>query len=94
LPGMEQSVLPRSASLAIAFTVASGVAPGSPDAGGAAAGGPPAGGGGSEVSPLVIDGVRYLTTSGRKAVALEPETGKGIWTYDVTDGAPTTRGLE
>jgi len=84
-------------------------APGSSDAGDAAAGGPPGGrgrggrggppgggggGGGSEVSPLVIDGVMYLTTGGRKVVALDPETGKELWAYGVTDGAPATRGLE
>jgi quinoprotein glucose dehydrogenase len=27
-------------------------------------------------------------------VALEPETAKELWTYNVTDGAPATRGLE
>ena len=52
------------------------------------------GGGGSEVSPLVIGGVMYLTTGGRKVVALEPETGKETWAYNVTDGAPAIRGLE
>ena len=66
---------------------------------------PPAGRGGrgrggfggprnSEVSPLVIDGVMYLTTGSNRVVALEPETGKEIWTYSVKDGAPATRGLE
>jgi quinoprotein glucose dehydrogenase len=51
-------------------------------------------GGNSEVSPLVIGGVMYLTTGGGRVVALEPETAKEIWTYDVNDGAPATRGLE
>jgi quinoprotein glucose dehydrogenase len=51
-------------------------------------------GGNSEVSPLVINGVMYLTTGGGRVVALEPETAKEIWTYDVKDGAPATRGLE
>jgi quinoprotein glucose dehydrogenase len=51
------------------------------------------GGGNSEVSPLVIGGVLYLTGGGRVA-ALEPETAKEIWAYDVKDGAPATRGLE
>ena len=36
----------------------------------------------------------YLTTGGGRVVALEPETAKEIWTYDVKDGAPATRGLE
>jgi glucose dehydrogenase len=57
--------------------------PGSSDAGDAVAGGPPGGRGrggppgggigGSEVSPLVIDGVMYTTTGG----------GKEIWAYTV-----------
>ncbi len=51
-------------------------------------------GGNSEVSPLVIGGVMYLTTGGGRVVALEPETAKELWTYDVKDGAPATRGLE
>ena len=36
----------------------------------------------------------YLTTGGRKVVALEPESGKELWAYTVTEGAPATRGLE
>jgi len=36
----------------------------------------------------------YLTTAARRVVALEPETGKEIWSYNVTDGGPATRGLE
>ena len=51
-------------------------------------------GGNSEVSPLIVNGVMYLTTGGGRVVALEPETAKEIWTYDVKDGAPATRGLE
>ncbi len=51
-------------------------------------------GGNSEVSPLVIGGVMYLTTGGGRVVALEPETAKELWTFDVKDGAPATRGLE
>ena len=47
-----------------------------------------------EVSPLVVGGVMYLTTVSGRVVALEPETGKEIWTYDVKDGAPAERGLE
>jgi quinoprotein glucose dehydrogenase len=47
-----------------------------------------------EVSPLVVNGVMYLTTSGRKVVALEPETGKEIWSYSLTGGQPAERGIE
>jgi quinoprotein glucose dehydrogenase len=54
------------------------------------------GGGGrnSEVVPLVIDGFMYLTTTYGRVVALEPETAKEIWAYEVKDGTPATRGLE
>src|SRR5262249_33229021 len=51
-------------------------------------------GGNSEVSPLIIGGVMYLTTGGGRVVALEPETARELWTFDVKDGAPATRGLE
>jgi quinoprotein glucose dehydrogenase len=51
-------------------------------------------GGNSEVSPLVIGGVMYLTTGAGRVVALEPETAKELWAYEVKDGAPATRGLE
>ncbi len=48
----------------------------------------------AEASPLIIGGVMYLTTGYGRVVALEPETGKVIWTYEVKDGAPAERGLE
>jgi len=34
----------------------------------------------SEVTPIVIGGVMYLT-AGHRVIALEPETGKELWTY-------------
>ncbi len=83
--------------------VAAAPAPGSSEAGDAVEGrgrgrggrgGRGGGGANNEVSPLVINGVMYITTGARKVAALEPETGKELWTYDVTDGAPATRGLE
>src|SRR5205823_7248309 len=78
-------------------------AAGSSEAGDAVEGGRPRGGrggrgggrgGNSEVSPLVINGVMYLTTGAGRVVALEPETANPLWTFDVKDGAPATRGLE
>src|SRR5215467_3466079 len=48
----------------------------------------------AEASPLIIGGVMYLTTGYGRVAALEPETGKVIWTYEVKDGAPAERGLE
>jgi quinoprotein glucose dehydrogenase len=47
-----------------------------------------------EVSPLVIHGVMYLTSAKNQVVALDPETGKEMWTYDVKGGSPAPRGLE
>ncbi len=35
-----------------------------------------------ECTPLVIDGVMYLTTPFSRVIALEAETGKPIWTFD------------
>ena len=35
-----------------------------------------------EGTPLVIDGVMYLTTPFARLIALEPETGKELWAFD------------
>ena len=48
----------------------------------------------SQAVPLVINGVMYLTTAYRRVVALEPETGKQLWEYEVKNGEAATRGLE
>jgi quinoprotein glucose dehydrogenase len=49
----------------------------------------------SEATPLVAGGLMYLTTAYRKVVALEPETGREVWSYDVTGpGQPSLRGVE
>ena len=55
---------------------------------------PDAGGltGGSEFTPLVVRGMMYVATPSR-VVALAPETGREIWTYDVPMGPPSKRGL-
>jgi quinoprotein glucose dehydrogenase len=45
----------------------------------------------SEVTPLVIDGVMYITTPWAQIVALDPTSGKEIWTYAASG---STRGLE
>src|ERR1700689_2881800 len=52
---------------------------------GDAAAAPPAGRGGgggvnSEATPIVVNGVMYLPGANR-VVALEPETGKELWSY-------------
>jgi quinoprotein glucose dehydrogenase len=46
----------------------------------------------SEATPIVVNGVMYLPTANR-VVALQPETGKEIWVYVVTGGAPSRRGV-
>jgi len=48
----------------------------------------------AEVSPLVAGGKMYLTTPYGRVVALDPATGQEIWTYQVPEGNPATRGLE
>src|SRR3954466_3910229 len=37
----------------------------------------------SEATPLVADGLMFVTTAYKRVVALEPETGKEVWGYDV-----------
>ena len=60
----------------------------------AAAGGRGGAGGAlnSEATPIVVSGVMYLPTANR-VVALESETGKEIWSYRLTGGAPSRRGV-
>jgi glucose dehydrogenase len=48
--------------------------------------------GGSEFTPLVVNGVMFVLTN-THAVALEPETGKERWRWQVPGGAPSKRGL-
>jgi quinoprotein glucose dehydrogenase len=49
----------------------------------------------SQATPLVVGGLMYLTTAARTVVALEPETGKEVWSYaPPTAGAPSLRGVE
>src|SRR5690242_3101110 len=35
-----------------------------------------------EATPLVVDGVMYVTTPFSRLIALEPETGKELWAFD------------
>src|SRR5437016_9523855 len=41
----------------------------------------------SEATPIVVNGVMYVPAANR-VVALEAETGREIWRYPVTGGAP------
>jgi len=48
--------------------------------------------GGSELTPLVLDGVMYVLTA-KSVVALAADTGKETWRHDVPGGVPSRRGL-
>ena len=47
---------------------------------------------GSEATPIAVDGVMYLPAAGR-VVALQADTGKEIWRYDLPQGSPSNRGV-
>jgi len=49
-------------------------------------------GGYSQVTPIVVNGVMYIT-AGNRVLALDPDTGKEIWKYEVTGGNPSARGV-
>jgi len=46
----------------------------------------------NEVTPVVVNGVMYLP-AGNRVVALDPETGREIWRYDLKAGVASQRGL-
>src|SRR5499427_3315708 len=46
----------------------------------------------SQATPIVVDGVMYLP-AGNRILALDPDTGKALWTYNVTGTPPTKRGV-
>ena len=46
----------------------------------------------SELTPIVVNGVMYISAQTRIA-ALNPETGKEVWRYDVPDGHASPRGV-
>ena len=48
----------------------------------------------SQVTPLVIDGVMYLSTPYFRVVALDSTTGKELWAFRLPTGNPSTRGVE
>jgi quinoprotein glucose dehydrogenase len=49
---------------------------------------------GSEASPIVVDGIMYLPTPYNRVVALQPETGKELWNYEIPAASASTRGVE
>lgn len=48
----------------------------------------------SEVTPLVIHGIMYVTTPYGRIAAVDPVNGKELWSYALPAGNPSTRGLE
>jgi glucose dehydrogenase len=52
----------------------------------------PAGGAFSQVTPIVVNDVMYMP-AGNRVVALEPETGKEIWSYERKGGLVSARGV-
>jgi quinoprotein glucose dehydrogenase len=48
----------------------------------------------SEATPLVIDGIMYVTSPYGQVVALDSATGKQVWIYRLPAGTPATRGVE
>ncbi len=48
----------------------------------------------SSDTPLVINGLMYITTPYSRVAAVDPVTGKEIWSYQLPSGNPSTRGLE
>ncbi len=45
-----------------------------------------------ETTPIVVNGVMYLP-AGKKVVALDPQSGKEIWSYQMPEGQPGSRGV-
>jgi glucose dehydrogenase len=54
--------------------------------------GPPSPFGGSEATPVVINGVMYVT-AGSRVVAIDADSGKEIWQYKPPMGQPSRRGV-
>jgi quinoprotein glucose dehydrogenase len=48
----------------------------------------------SETTPLVIDGIMYLSTPYARVVAIDPTTGKELWSFHLPTSSPSTRGAE
>jgi quinoprotein glucose dehydrogenase len=49
----------------------------------------------SQTTPLVVDGVMYISTPYLRVVALDAESGKELWVYTVAGpGQPSLRGVE
>jgi glucose dehydrogenase len=47
----------------------------------------------TEVTPIVANGLMYYPSTERKVAALDPESGKEIWTYDLGQAGAPRRGV-
>ena len=47
-----------------------------------------------QTTPLVVNGVMYISTPYGRVVALDPTTGQELWVFQVATGSPSTRGVE
>lgn len=47
----------------------------------------------SQATPIVVKGVLYMPTPYGTVIALEPETGKELWSYKMDHGRPAGRGV-
>jgi quinoprotein glucose dehydrogenase len=48
----------------------------------------------AEVTPLVVNGLMYISSPYGRVVALDAATGKEAWVYTLASGSPATRGVE
>ena len=48
----------------------------------------------STLTPLVVDGVMYVSTPYGRVAALDPTTGEEFWNYELPSSTPTSRGVE
>ena len=48
----------------------------------------------SETTPIVVNGVMYISTPYNRVVALDPTTGKEVWAFQLPSGNASTRGVE
>src|ERR1051326_7764157 len=48
----------------------------------------------SQVTPLVVNGIMYLSSPYSRVVAVDPTTGQEIWNFPVPGGVPSSRGVE
>src|SRR6185437_5351408 len=47
----------------------------------------------AEVTPVVADGIMYITTPYGRVTALDPVSGNEVWSYKLPTGQPATRGV-